>query len=114
MIIKIIVIILMIIYCIITMYHLLNDYRINPYNKYKIYYNEKEKYYYVKYLKSYFLPIYVNYEINIPKGFEDYSTEIIKFNSIEEAKELIESEYKYRQKEKLENKKNKKQKVYEK
>lgn len=55
----------------------------------------------------------MNYEINIPKCFEDYSTEIIKFNSIEEAKELIESEYKYRQKEKLENKKNKKQKVYE-
>ena len=104
----------MIIFCIwltIIVFHFIDDKRINPYNKYKIYYNRKEKYYYVKYLKSYFLPIYFGYVEYIPSGFEP---KLIKFNTLEIVKTEIESEYKYYQKEKLENKKNKKQKVYEK
>lgn len=83
--------ILICIYLIILLNECDENIHINKYDKYKIYYNYNEKYYYVKYLKSYFFffPIYIKYKNFV--GFENYTCEL--YNTLEEAKNVITSEY---------------------
>lgn len=85
--------ILICIYIIILLNEFGENIHINKYDKYKIYYNYKEKYYYVKYLKSYFFPIYIKYKYMDSVGFEDYTWELYKFDTFEEAKNTITDEY---------------------